>query len=107
MSLSHKLDHEYETIRKRIIKLKPNIHRRRQVRVKNWLKKLDEPTTVLTWQRLRNKYAKNLVKQMTTEKDFSFPFNKNAIVRVVLRHKVHRKGIPGIWIRGGITGQGP
>ena len=78
MSLSHKLDHEYETTRKKIVKLKPNIHRRRQVRVKNWLKKLDEPTTVLTWQRLRNKYAKNLVKQMTTEKDFSFPFNKNA-----------------------------
>ena len=61
MSLSHKLDHEYETTRKKIVKLKPNIHRRRQVRVKNWLKKLDEPTTVLTWQRLRNKYAKNLV----------------------------------------------
>ena len=59
MSLSHKLDQEYETTRKKIVKLKPNIHRRRQVRVKNWLKKLDEPTTVLTWQRLRNKYAKS------------------------------------------------
>ena len=78
MALPGKLDEEYENLKKKITKLIPNIHRRRQVLVKNWLKKLDEPTTIETWQRLRNKYARNLVHQLSHHSDFTFPFNKNA-----------------------------
>jgi hypothetical protein len=78
MALPGKLDEEYENLKKKITKLIPIIHRRRQVLVKNWIKKLDEPTTIETWQRLRNKYARNLENQLSHNSKLTFPFNKNA-----------------------------
>ena len=77
MSISDKLDRQYEHCKRKILLLKPTVHRRRQALLKNWLHKLDEPTTIETWQRLRNTYAKELLKQLKTDK-FDFPFNKNA-----------------------------
>ena len=77
MSISDKLDRQYEHFKSKILLLKPTVHRRRQALLKNWLHKLDEPTTIETWQRLRNTYAKELLKQLLTDK-FDFPFNKNA-----------------------------
>ena len=77
MSVLDKLDRQYEHLKREIISLKPTVHRRRQALLKNWLNKLDEPTTIETWQRLRNTYAKELLRQLKTEK-FDFPFNKNA-----------------------------
>ena len=77
MSVLDKLDRQYEHLKREIILLKPTVHRRRQALLKNWLNKLDEPTTIETWQRLRNTYAKELLKQLKKDK-FDFPFNKNA-----------------------------
>eukprot|EP00944_MAST-04C_sp_MAST-4C-sp1_P003875 g3875.t1 len=77
MSVLDKLDRQYEHLKREIILLKPTVHRRRQALLKNWLNKLDEPTTIETWQRLRNTYAKELLRQLKKEK-FDFPFNKNA-----------------------------
>ena len=73
-----KHDKEYEAIKLKINALMMDQKRGQQALVRNWLRKLNEPTTVSVWKRLRNKYALSLLNQMEKRvAPFQEPFNKN------------------------------
>lgn len=73
-----KHDKEYEAIKLKINALTIDQKRGQQALVRNWLRKLNEPTTVSVWKRLRNKYAHSLLNQMEKKvASFQEPFNKN------------------------------
>jgi hypothetical protein len=87
----NKRDREYETLKTLILEKNVSLKRTRQAIVRNWVKKLDEPTTVLVWKRLRNTYAQALLGQMDLP-NFREPFNKNPPAQLG-NFSTHGKGV--------------